>query len=535
MIGRTIGNYRIIEKIGEGGMGTVFKGFDTMLQREVAIKMLRPDLANQQKVVERFHTEAIALAKLNHSNIATVYNFLNQDDDYFMVMEYVPGDTLARIIKSHGAVTIERATSLFLQALDAVAHAHEMGVIHRDIKPANILLSESGVLKLTDFGIARVIGTARITRRGSVVGTIEYMSPEQILGEEGDERSDIYSMGILLYEMLLGRVPFESDSEFELMKSQVEQLPPPPRTVSDHIPLQLEEVIMRSLAKKSEARFQTALEFRAALENSMRPVTVPLDEALAGESPCPLYAAPATRIDENLIAAFAEPQPESTIRLGSCLSEIRSATTLPDFEPQKSETRLDGSEDSREALSYPLKSSGETKLAGTINPTPVYDEASTSKGRVIKADEGIADTEVDEMEVIVVSSPTTLQQSLFKMRDWKYYAALILFLIIMLSWVAFNKGLRASDDAQAEEVITPSMNQSVIPSSVSAPGHIQNPPIDQTDSTAATDEADDKGSSSNINSTHARTEADKKPAAAGVRRREGRVGKIFKKIIRFGQ
>lgn len=533
MIGRTIGNYRITEKIGEGGMGTVFKGFDLMLQRDVAIKMLRPELANQPKVVERFHTEAIALAKLNHTNIATVYNFLNQDDDYFMVMEYVPGDTLARIIKSKGAVEIERATNLFLQALDAVSHAHEMGVIHRDIKPANILLSETGVLKLTDFGIARVIGTARITRRGSVVGTIEYMSPEQILGEEGDERSDIYSLGILLYEMLLGHVPFESDSEFELMKSQVEQLPPPPRTVSAHIPLQVEEVIMRSLAKKSEARFQTALEFRAALENSLRPFTVPLDDSTPVETVenfDPLYAAPVTRPDEppivaeTLIVASTSPQPELTIRLGSSLSEIENAATLPDPDQNASITRLYGSEDEIESLPY--KSSGETKFAGTLSPVLPFalDHTQEYEGRIRDGN-----TSAKSMEIEIVEPAS--KKPLFKMREWKYYAALILFLVMLISWVAFNQGVDGNDSAQAEEATPSVANQSVVPVPLSAPDQIQKPQNEQTDSAASPDNS----RSQNASSTQGSSGAGKKPAPGVARKREGRVGKIFKKIIRLGQ
>jgi serine/threonine-protein kinase len=539
MIGRTIGNYRITEKIGEGGMGTVFKGFDLMLQRDVAIKMLRPELATQTKVVERFHTEAIALAKLNHTNIATVYNFLNHDDDYFMVMEYVPGDTLARIIKSQGAVQVERATTLFLQALDAVSHAHEMGVIHRDIKPANILLSETGVLKLTDFGIARVIGTARITRRGSVVGTIEYMSPEQILGEEGDERSDIYSLGILLYEMLLGRVPFESDSEFELMKSQVEQLPPPPRTVSAHIPLEVEEVIMRSLAKKSEARFQTALEFRAALENSLRPFTVPLGEPLPTdpvEKFSPLYAAPATRPDEpstvaepaivaeTLMVASANPQPELTVRLGASLSEINNASTAHDTDQKESLTRAYGSD---EMEAFPHRSSGETKLAGTLSPMAslAVDKTQEYTGRVSPSN---APKESMEIEIIKPSS----QKPLFKIREWKYYAALILFLMLLLSWVAFNQGVDGNDSSQTSEAVPSVTNQSVVPIPLSAPAQTQKPENEQPDSNAS---PDDNNHSRNAGSVQENTESNRKPAPGVVRRKAGQVGRIFKKIVRLGQ
>jgi serine/threonine-protein kinase len=263
--GNVVGNYKVIDKIGEGGMGAVFKGIDLMLEREVAIKMLRPELASQPEVVERFRSEAVTLAKLNHPNIATLYSFLRQGEDFFMVMEFVRGETLDSLIRRSGAMPCDRAITLFCQALEGIDHAHRMGIVHRDIKPANMMLTEMGTLKVMDFGIARVLGTSRMTKQGNIVGTIEYMSPEQVRGQETDARSDIYSLGILLYEMLTGRVPFSSDSEYDLMKMQIEDAPPPPRVFSNQIPQAVEQAIMRSLAKRSEARFQGAAELRNAL------------------------------------------------------------------------------------------------------------------------------------------------------------------------------------------------------------------------------------------------------------------------------
>jgi serine/threonine protein kinase len=263
--GNVVGNYKVIDKIGEGGMGAVFKGIDLMLEREVAIKMLRPELASQPQVVERFRSEAVTLAKLNHPNIATLYSFLRQGEDFFMVMEFVRGETLDSLIRRSGAMPCDRAITLLCQALEGIDHAHRMGIVHRDIKPANMMLTETGTLKVMDFGIARVLGTSRMTKQGNIVGTIEYMSPEQVRGQETDARSDIYSLGILLYEMVTGRVPFSSDSEYDLMKMQIEDAPPPPRVFSDQIPQGVEQAIMRSLAKRSEARFQGAAEFRNVL------------------------------------------------------------------------------------------------------------------------------------------------------------------------------------------------------------------------------------------------------------------------------
>jgi serine/threonine-protein kinase len=278
MVGNIVGNYKILQQIGEGGMGAVYKGVDLMLEREVAIKVLRPELARQPQIVERFRAEAVTLAKLNHTNIATLHSFFRQGDEFFMVMEFVRGETLDSMLRRSGGMSVEQAVPLFCQALEGIDHAHRLGIIHRDIKPANMMLTATppvpgavatGLIKVMDFGIARVLGTARMTRQGNVIGTIEYMSPEQVRGQETDARSDIYSLGILLYEMLTGRVPFHSESEFELMKSQIDDPPPPPRDFAPHISPLIEQAIMRALAKNPEARFQSAGALRAALLNSL--------------------------------------------------------------------------------------------------------------------------------------------------------------------------------------------------------------------------------------------------------------------------
>jgi serine/threonine-protein kinase len=265
MIGSVVGNYKIIDKIGEGGMGAVFKGVDLMLEREVAIKMLRPELARQPNVVERFRTEAVTLAKLNHPNVATLHSFFRQADDFFMVMEFVRGETLDNVIRAQGAMQCAQAIELFCMALEGIDHAHQMGIVHRDIKPANMMLTETGSIKVMDFGIARVLGTDRMTKAGHLIGTVEYMSPEQVRGEETDARSDIYSLGTLLYEMLTGRVPFNSTSEYELMRSQIEDTPTPPRALAPQVPVAVEQAIMCALSKKPEARYQSASEFRETL------------------------------------------------------------------------------------------------------------------------------------------------------------------------------------------------------------------------------------------------------------------------------
>jgi serine/threonine-protein kinase len=284
MIGHLVGSYKVTDKIGEGGMGSVFRGIDIMLEREVAIKMLRPELSRQPHVVERFRSEAVTLAKLNHPNIATLYSFLRQGEDFFMVMEFVRGETLESLIARSGAMRWERAVALFCQALEGIYHAHKMGIVHRDIKPANMMLTETGSIKVMDFGIARVLGSDRLTKTGHLIGTVEYMSPEQVRGEETDARSDIYSLGILLYEMLTGRVPFNSTSEYELMRSHIEEAPTPPGTFAPQVPVIVEQAIMRALAKKPDARQRSANEFRLMLPQIDEEEVTSLDSAPAKPS-----------------------------------------------------------------------------------------------------------------------------------------------------------------------------------------------------------------------------------------------------------
>jgi eukaryotic-like serine/threonine-protein kinase len=268
MIGQVFGNYKVTQKLGEGGMGEVFRGVDMMLEREVAIKFLRPELASQPQVVERFRSEAVTLAKLQHPNIATLYNFMRQGDSFVMVLEFVRGVTLDHVIQQRGAIPVESAIPIFCQMLDGIQEAHSEGIIHRDIKPANMMLTERGTLKVLDFGIARILGTARMTRQGNIIGTIEYMSPEQVRGFETDARSDIYSLGMLLYEMLTARCPFDIQNEFELMKAQIEHYPVPPRQLNPAIPEVVEQAIWKAIHKDPAQRFQHAAEFRTFLLNA---------------------------------------------------------------------------------------------------------------------------------------------------------------------------------------------------------------------------------------------------------------------------
>jgi serine/threonine-protein kinase len=269
MIGAQIENYKIVEKLGDGGMGSVYKAVDVMLEREVALKFLRPELAEQPDLVERFRTEAIVLAKLTHQNVAGLYGLHRHGSDFFMAMEFVPGQTIETLLKQSGKLDVERAATIATHVLHALEYAHRHGVVHRDIKSANVIATPAGGVKVMDFGIARVLGTERRTRVGFVVGTIGYMAPEQIQGLEVDGRTDIYAVGVVLYEMLTGRMPFQGETEYAVMQAQVQQMPVPPRVFAE-MPAAVEACVMRALAKKPAERYQSAGEFVEALQAAVR-------------------------------------------------------------------------------------------------------------------------------------------------------------------------------------------------------------------------------------------------------------------------
>lgn len=262
-----VGNFRILEKLGEGGMGVVYKAVDTTLDRLVAIKILNRDLSRIPELVARFRNEAKAQANLNHTNLATLYAFLIFGENAMMVMELVDGETFHQIIRRRGPLPAQGAVPMFRQALLGFAYAHRAGVIHRDIKPSNLMLNKQGIVKVMDFGIAKIAGERGLTKSGARVGTSRYMSPEQVLNKDIDIRSDIYALGLTLYEMLTATTPFSGDSEFQVMSDHVNTPPPPPTQFCPHIPKGVENAILKALAKDPGDRFQTAGEFGAALEH----------------------------------------------------------------------------------------------------------------------------------------------------------------------------------------------------------------------------------------------------------------------------
>lgn len=261
--------YEIIQKLGEGGMGMVYLAKDTMINRLVAIKQLHRNAGSEESLGERFQAEALALAKLNHPNVTHLYSFIPKEDTYWMIMEYVEGKTLEDWLFVHKKITYQLAASIAVQMLDGLHHAHRKGIIHRDVKPANVMINEDGDVKIMDFGIARMRNAQRITSHGKSVGTLEYMAPEQIQGHEGDERTDVYAVGNILYEMLCGTTPFHSDTDYRLMKDKLEKQPESIVRENPTIPDSFEKIIFKALQRNPDRRYQSAKEMKNAIENCL--------------------------------------------------------------------------------------------------------------------------------------------------------------------------------------------------------------------------------------------------------------------------
>jgi eukaryotic-like serine/threonine-protein kinase len=283
-----IGPYQIIELLGEGGVGRVHAAFDSVVQREVAIKSLRPELVSDKSFLQRFRSEATHLARLNHPNITTLHSLFSEGRNLYMVMERVRGQSLDEVLRARGSgLGVKDSLALIAQVADGLAYAHSMGVIHRDVKPANLMITQSGLVKIMDFGIARARGSQRLTRDGSMVGTLPYMAPEQLRGEGGDERSDLYSLAIVLYEMLAGHVPFAAASDYALMQAQIHARPP--RLRLPDLSADAQSALLQALAKNPERRFGSVQAFADALGASAlrrdasslgRPILAPSSRAM---------------------------------------------------------------------------------------------------------------------------------------------------------------------------------------------------------------------------------------------------------------
>ena len=265
MIGQQIANYTITAHLGQGGMGNVFRATDDILGREVALKMLHPQLTVQPMFLERFKKEARILAQLLHPNIAVIYNFFDLRNDHYMVMEYVEGVSVDDLLKRYQTLPASLVVAITIQALEGLQHAHRKQIFHRDIKPANLMITNENVVKLMDFGIAKVQGEQKLTQVNRIVGTVEFMAPELIEGKDASASSDLYSMGATMYEMLSGKIPFEADTDYNLMQSILRSKPTPPEKLNIHIPKALSDIVLKAMDKDPGKRFTDARAFQSAL------------------------------------------------------------------------------------------------------------------------------------------------------------------------------------------------------------------------------------------------------------------------------
>jgi serine/threonine-protein kinase len=312
-INKRVGDYQILNELGSGGMGRVYKVRNVISDRVEAMKVLLPDLAGRQELATRFLREIKLMASLNHPNIAQLRTAFTADNQLVMIMEYVEGTTLADRLEKHGPIPVPEALNDIGQVLDALSYAHGQHIIHRDIKPANIMVTPQGAVKLMDFGIARAGDGHGLTMTGTTLGSLGYMSPEQVKGEVTDARSDLYSVGVSLYEMVTGQRPFRADSDFSLMTAHVKEMPKPPVELQPGMPPELNEIILMAISKDPAQRFQSA----DAFANAPRSVSM----AAAAEKAAALDASDASTAEYTVAAPGVPATPPKQV-----ITPIRTPT-----------------------------------------------------------------------------------------------------------------------------------------------------------------------------------------------------------------
>ena len=263
--------YEIIKSIGEGGMANVYLAQDTILDRKVAIKVLRGDLANDEKFIRRFQREALSASSLSHPNIVEMYDVGEDNGSHYIVMEYIEGKTVKQLLKKRGNLTVSEAVDIMLQLTDGIAHAHDSYIIHRDLKPQNIMIQEDGQIKITDFGIAMALNSTQLTQTNSVMGSVHYLPPEQAAGKGSTIKCDIYSMGILFYELLTGILPFKGDNAVEIALKHMKDPLPSVRKQNSNIPQSVENIIIKATAKNPKNRYNDVKEMYRDLKACMEP------------------------------------------------------------------------------------------------------------------------------------------------------------------------------------------------------------------------------------------------------------------------
>ena len=270
-----VDRYEFIEELGKGGMGRVYKVFDKKINEEVALKVLKPEISDDKSNIERFSNELKIARKITHKNVCRMYDLNEKEGTHYITMEYVPGEDLKSLIRRVRQLTAGTTISIAKQVCEGLAEAHRLGVVHRDLKPSNIMIDKEGNARIMDFGIARSLKTKRMTLEGMTIGTPEYMSPERAEGKEVDHRSDIYSLGVMLYEMVTGRVPYEGDTPFSIALKHKSETPTSPKEVNSQIPEDLSLLILRCMERDKEKRYQSALGLLSELDKIEKSISTP--------------------------------------------------------------------------------------------------------------------------------------------------------------------------------------------------------------------------------------------------------------------
>jgi len=321
-VGTLSGRYEIGDRLGSGGMSNVYKATDLTLERTVAVKILAEHLSDDERFVARFRREALAVAKLIHPNIVQVYDTGIDEGRHYIVMEYVQGRSGAQILQRHGPLDGETTAEIGAQACAGLDYAHRRGIIHRDVKPGNLMIVGGPVgggemtMKLTDFGIARAVEQTRITQVGSVVGTAAYLSPEQVRGEEATPATDVYALGVVLYQFLTGRLPYEGSTLAELAVRQQNEKPLPPSTYNDEVPETLGAAVLRALEGDPNRRYASASELAGGLALGLQgeDVTLPLEEGTAATNVLGGGETATRRLDQTAATEYRPAQPSPTRR-----------------------------------------------------------------------------------------------------------------------------------------------------------------------------------------------------------------------------
>jgi serine/threonine protein kinase len=319
MIGETIGHYRITEKLGEGAMGVVYKAEDAKLRRIVALKFLSAGAKGNSESAARFVREAQAAGKLNHPNICTVFGLEEEGEHTFMVMSFVEGGPLSSLLRK-SSITTDRALDLAIQIGEGLTAAHKSGVVHRDIKAANVMVTPEGQAKITDFGLALLTDRSRLTKAGALMGTVAYMSPEQALGKDVDHRTDLWSLGVLLFEMLIGRRPFDDNKAHKILQAIVNEAPPSIGQKGSHFWLEMDRIIHKALSKKPAERYQHADDFVVDLRAVARNVPA----VIAVSTP----SGSGSRPDDAALTATVTMLPDGSVRIPVVEKTKRSPALL---------------------------------------------------------------------------------------------------------------------------------------------------------------------------------------------------------------